>query len=183
MRLVSVTHCQIHVCYDGQNLFKSSKAPRNEIFMSENPPFDHTTLRPWGESPLGDIFHCDFLREGDSTKSRNSLYFLEEFVFFAVFLSDINCACVKAIKLERRTFSRLVVGMAGIAKWLDHLSSKPPSDLSHEVQGENLPALCNYRQKIKDKRNHEMWSHRQEGPGSHCSISLPIFSGPFVLCT
>ena len=26
----------------------------------------------------------------------------------------------------------------------------------------------------KGKRSHEVWSHREEGPRSHCSISLPI---------
>ncbi len=32
---------------------------------------------------------------------------------------------------------------------------------------------------IPSKRNHEVWSHREEGPGSHCSIGLPI---QWLLC-
>ncbi len=38
--------------------------------------------------------------------------------------------------------------------------------------GENWAALCNSKQ--KGRRNHEVWSHREEGPASHCSICVPI---------
>ncbi len=41
-----------------------------------------------------------------------------------------------------------------------------------KVYGENLPALCNSR--LKAKRNHKVWSHREEGPWSHYLISLLI---------
>ncbi len=70
----------------------------------------------------------------------------------------------------------LVVIKAGIAEWLDHLNllqsvpgSKPPSR-PKSVRRELI--LCNSRK--KGERNHEVWPQREKGPGSHCSIRLPI---------
>ncbi len=56
--------------------------------------------------------------------------------------------------------------------------SKPPSNRSHKAIGENWTALCISKQ--KGKRNHDVWSHWEEGPGSHCSIAY-LSSGTFVL--
>ncbi len=42
-----------------------------------------------------------------------------------------------AVCLDHSTFVQRVV------------ISKPPPDLSHKVWGENVPALCNYRQNAK----------------------------------
>ncbi len=42
----------------------------------------------------------------------------------------------------------------------------------HKVWGENLSALCSSR--LKGKRDHQGWSHKEEGLGLHCLISLPI---------
>ncbi len=76
----------------------------------------------------------------------------------------------------------------GIAEWLDHSTllqkvpgSKPPSRC-HKVREEDLPALCSFWQ--KGKWNHEVWSHREEGPGLHCTalISLPTQLGICVFC-
>ena len=39
-------------------------------------------------------------------------------------------------------------------------------ELLQKVQGEYLLTLWDSRQ--KGKRDHEVWSHREEGPGSHC---------------
>ena len=68
--------------------------------------------------------------------------------------------------------------MVGIAKWLGHCTlvprvpgSKRPSDLSQSVRKE----FASYQSfQVKRQNDHEVWSHREEGPGSHCSISLPI---------
>ena len=59
------------------------------------------------------------------------------------------------------------------------VGSRPPSDLSQEVLEENLPALCNSRQKVK--RGQKVWSYREERPGLRCSISLLIQLAPFAL--
>ena len=42
--------------------------------------------------------------------------------------------------------------------------------LNFHLEWGESPALCNSR-----RRNHEMWSHREEGPG-HCSISKEFLS-------
>ena len=47
-------------------------------------------------------------------------------------------------------------------------SSPTSAKLSFRVR--RIPALCNSR-----RRNHEVWSHREEGPG-HCSISKKLLS-------
>ena len=61
-----------------------------------------------------------------------------------------------------------------IAEYLDHLTRvqsfpclEQPSDQTYKLRGENSPALC-------ISINHEVWSRREERPGSHYSITLPI---------
>ncbi len=53
--------------------------------------------------------------------------------------------------------------------FLSNTIYKDAGSTDFRVLGENLSALCNSRP--KRKRNHEVWSYREEGPGLHCLLS------------
>ena len=101
------------------------------------------------------------------------------------FLLDSTCKTIHSIKCGLVGFVLVLENStckghsfkfdvnAGMAEWLGRSTlvlrvegSSYSPDLLQKVWGEYLPTLCNSRQ--SGKRNHEVWSHRKEGPGSHC---------------
>ncbi len=64
-------------------------------------------------------------------------------------------------------------GDVGVTRSLDPFSKSPGLETTFTPVTKCQERICRLSA-IPGVRNHEVWSQREEGPGSHCSISLLI---------
>ena len=92
--------------------------------------------------------------------------------------------------IHSSTNTRINDGSDGrVVRTLDPCSKGPWFEITFRpvIQGEERISQLSVIPGKRFKRNHEVWSHREEGPGSkdqgRTARLVYLFSGPFVLST